>query len=353
MRIIYARMAGYNFVSTPSDAVVRELENLGHTIFWTDNLSYLPTDKYDFVFSPYESATILGDAISKVLGIPHYAHIEWLPPWRILPVNPKDYGISKDSKELNNEQLISNYKKIGKAWLEAELKTISCRTFIPYHEKFLQTDLANVLARYPSIDYRGLSIAKKMFTPKKIPNMIITVSRLVENKRYDLMCKVMNRIKTKVIWNIVGDGPLKDFIKKEITNPNVTLVFSGALWGWERIYKQMQASVMLGSWTGMPPFECAILGAYPVVVAPPMTDEFAKGIHPLGEQFGNAIFMRPEEDAEYLAEYIDATLAKPEDIPGYCMEITEELLAGKCGITMTETNAKIIIDKMETYLKYI
>lgn len=65
MNIIYARMAGYDWVSTPSDAVARELNNLGHKITIVDNPNYIPLGEYDFVWSPYESVTILGDILSK------------------------------------------------------------------------------------------------------------------------------------------------------------------------------------------------------------------------------------------------------------------------------------------------
>ena len=126
MKIVYARMPGYDFVSTPSDAVIRELEKAGHKIFWTDNLNYLPLDKYDVVFSPYESATLLGDAISKKLNIKHYAHIEWLPPWRIKKVNPSEYGLDESkstpaAEEVKAVDLVAN-EADGKAGIPQALR---------------------------------------------------------------------------------------------------------------------------------------------------------------------------------------------------------------------------------------
>ena len=75
MRIIYAKMQGYDWVSTPSDAVARELEKAGHTIEICEDIYSVPVGDFDFVWSPYESATLLGDYISDYKGIPHFSHI--------------------------------------------------------------------------------------------------------------------------------------------------------------------------------------------------------------------------------------------------------------------------------------
>ena len=45
MNILFAREAGYDGVSTPADAVIREIEKLGHKVRIVDNLEYIPSEK--------------------------------------------------------------------------------------------------------------------------------------------------------------------------------------------------------------------------------------------------------------------------------------------------------------------
>ncbi|MDD4984112.1 MAG: hypothetical protein PHH82_04740, partial [Candidatus ainarchaeum sp.] len=121
MNIIYARMPGYDWVSTPSDELARGLESLGCKLTLIDNLNYIPPYDFDFVWSPYESVTMLGHMISKRLNIPHYAHIEWLPPWRIFKeCKAEQYGFLKENPELQQiDQMIPYYKEIIEAFDKA------------------------------------------------------------------------------------------------------------------------------------------------------------------------------------------------------------------------------------------
>jgi len=347
MNVIYARMTGYDWVSTPSDAVARELEKLGHDITIVENISYIPPKKYDFVWSPYESVIILGDAISKKLNIPHYAHIEWFPPWRIFKdCDVTQYGLDKNDPELQQiDMTISYYEKVGKAFLDASIKSISGECLIPYHERFLKTEIDSISIRHSSIDIDTIEKAKKMFSPKKIPNRVISISRLVPNKRWDLMVKVMNEVRTNIEWCVIGDGPVVDYIKKEANNQNVTLNFLGALWGWNKFYELMKATIFLGSWTGMPPIEAAILGVLPLIIEPEITNEI-KG-RPLKEHFSDSIFMSNNinEIADKIIKHIESDGSQKE-----VKDIKNDFLENKMGVTTSEINAKNLIKNMENYL---
>jgi len=347
MRIIYARMAGYNFVSTPSDAVVRELENLGHTIFWTDNLSYLPTDKYDFVFSPYESATILGDAISKILNIPHYAHIEVIPPWRYIEnIDFQNYGLSKDDPELHPEMFKGAqtfYKRVLAAYKDA----ILCSTSNECRLSYMQTvsGRQDIVLRYPSIDVRTINCAKKMYSPRKDPKKMITISRATAIKRYDLLIKVMNEIKTSgITWTIIGDGPMTEVIKKELVNPNIKLELLGAKWGWEKWYELMKASYMIFGISGMPPIEGILLDVVPFGIESSPTKHLPERNKLLKINFGNNMPLFSCDEIVQMANMIDEKMNS--DNTELLSSIKEDFIKGKMNVTSSETNANQIIERI-------
>ncbi len=341
MNIIYARNPGYGFVSTPSDAVVRELEKLGHTIVWTDNVDFIPPKKYDFVISFYEATTLLGDVISKKFNIPHYAHIEWLPPWRaVATCNPREYGYTGNEEELKHAQdMQKHYLLVGKTWLAAKIKSLGGKAFFDYHSKLLQSDLSDVIVRLPSIDVETCLLAKQMYSPKQIPNRIITISRLVPNKRYDILLDIVNRIQQKVEWVIVGDGPEKEKVQKSFNNENVTLTFLGAEWGWTRLYELSKSALYLGSWTGMPPIEAALLGCYPIIIDAPKTQEINDSI--LKELFRGYINVCDPKNIPETMKIVEQTIAStPDDKKEKCEKLVKSFLNNELGVTTAEQNAK-------------
>lgn len=281
MNIIYARMPGYEYISVPSDAVARELKNLGHNITIVGQVYDVPAGNYDFVWSPYESVTLLGEAISRRLKIPHVAHIEWFPPWRILKdCNPEEYGFQKNDEELKHfEEHSLYYKKVGEAWLKANIKTIGNNVYKDYIAKFLLGDNhsgqeLNAEVRFPSIDHKRLLKFKQTFSGvKKIPNQIISIARAVPNKRYDLLVKVINRLTVPVTWVIIGNGPELEMIKTKMTNQLVSVQYKGLLHGDAKNLEILKSSLFLGSWVGMPPIEAILLDCLPFIVVPPVNKE--------------------------------------------------------------------------------
>lgn len=331
MNIIYARMPGYDWVSTPSDAVARELERLGHKLTLVENMEYIPPGDYDFVWSPYESVTILGHMVSKKLGIPHFAHIEWLPPWRAIEdADPREYGYTGNEPEFQQKaQMVQHYKKVGQFWSEAAVSTLGGKAFVPYHRK-IAGDVDPII-RYPSVDVKAFEMAKRMYSPKKVPNRVITVSRIVPNKRYDLMVEAMNKVTTPVEWVVVGDGD-KTIVEKALNNKNVDLKMVDAMWGWARIYEMMQASVYLGAWSGMPPIEAALLDAYPLLVKTPPTKEIPEDV--IDELFMGHIF---KDTPENVAAKIDSLASNNDsDTPAH---ILDAFTNGRMGVKSAQENA--------------
>ena len=349
MNIIYARMQGYDWVSVPSDAVARELENLGHKVTIVEHIDYIPYAKYDFVWSPYESVTVLGDAISKILEIPHIAHVEWFPPWRISKeCNAMEYGFTGKEPELKPDVFnnsINYYKHIGEAYLNADIKTLGGEAFVPYMAKFLNIDTSFITVRLPSIDTTTIEKVKKMYSPKRIPNRILTVARLVPNKRYDLMVKVMNKIEIPCEWVIIGDGPEADRIKQELNNDNINLTLMGPVWGWGRFYEMLKATVYLGGWTGMPPIEAALLGCEPIVICPKTTKEIPNC--QLKELFRDVVPMFTDDfkrAAKKIEQYINKQTKK------HYPDIVDKFRKGEMGVLPSSINAENIIKLVEKYL---
>lgn len=343
MNIIYARMEGYNWVSTPSDAVAREIEKLGHNITIIDSVKQrVPLKKYDFVWSPYESVTLLGDALSRKLNIPHFAHIEWIPPWRIFKdCDVVKYGFNKNDVELKDiGQTIPYYKNILGAYMDAEIRTISNISFLKYMSNFYGKEIT-AHERQPSIDIDSLDIAKTQYSPCKINNRVVSLSRLVQNKRYDILLDIMNKVEVPCEWVIIGQGPMKESIEQGLKNKQVKLIFTGALWGWARFYELMKASIFIGSWTGMPPLEAAYLNTYPIVVEPSLPKELGSNF--LLHHFPAGVKIYKETDeVEVIAKHIDKLIKSKNNID-ITNNITTLLKEGKLGIKTSEQNAKDII----------
>lgn len=357
MKIIYARMPNYDWVSTPSDAVVRAIEKLGHRVYWLETVEYLPVDKVDFVFSPYESVTILGDAISKLLGeVPHYAHIEVLPPWRVVRgIDYQNYGLEETNPEIHPQALdntIPHYLRIGKIWKNAQVKSVSNKSRIDFHHKLLGK-IDNLQLRYPSIDTVSIDIAKAMYSPKRDKNKVITIGRAMPIKRYDLLCNVMNEVKSKVKWTIIGDGPMIEKLGDMVTNNNVELEILGAQWGWARYYEIMKASVGLFAMGGMPSIESALLGAFPIAIEQQPTKDLPEFDKFMEYNFGNSMPIFKHNQAKEAAAKIDEALAKPQ---GHCLseyQTVSKFMSGGTNVTPSFVNAKHVIKRMEKYLESI
>ncbi len=350
MNIIYARMKNYDWVSVPSDAVARELEKLGHNVTILDSVNYIPPNNYDFVWSPYESVTLLGHAISKKINVPHFAHIEWIPPWRLLKCDVTKYGYKGDEKEL--EQLHTtkpHYDKVLLAWSKAAFKSIGIKCMVPflkdYMKKELNIELKDVILRYPSVDFDTLQQGKDIYSPQKNPKRIITISRAVPNKRYDLLLKVINKIDVDCEWIIIGDGPMQKFVTNNLTKKNVKLFMLGARWGWDRLYQLIKSSIYIGGWTGMPPIEAAYLGSFPILFDQGPTKEVPTSL--LKEYFNGHVSTYTDEDK--MAEHMTNVLTHKDklEIDTGCKKIIDTCLEGKMGITSCEQNAKNIVKTIE------
>lgn len=359
MNIIYARMPGYEWVSVPSDSVIRNIEKMGHRVFWATEINNLPITKVDFVISLYESTTLLGDAISKILNIPHYSHIEVLPPWRVKKIiDPEKYGLFLEHPEITENTLnktIPYYIKVGMAWKNAKLKSISNHCRVDFHKKLLN-GVENIILRYPSVDTFYADTAKKMYSPKKQQNKIITVSRATHIKRYDLLIQVMNLVQSKVIWTIVGDGPMLGIVKQKVVNPNITLDIVGPKWGWSKWYELMSANILIYAMGGMCAVEAALVNTFPIVIENPPTHDLPEFDKFMRYNYGNnkddykttffPIFK--DYEIEEMAKKIDEKI-NTSNLFNENQDIVKNFLQNSMNVTSSYTNAKDLMAQLENY----
>jgi len=344
MRILYVKMPGYEWVSVPSDAVVRELVKLGVEVDTTTNMSSILPKKYDAVWSPYEHVAILGRNIAKRIGAPHIAHIEWLPPWRIS--KKCDYtlfGFDGKSPEIKGitSQVIDHYLEIGRVWGNADIRTIAGRGFIDYVCNATDTDKEGVVVRYPSIDTQAIETCKRMYNVQKIHNRVITIARAVPNKRYDLLVKVMNKINCEVEWAIIGDGPELSMVKEELKNPKVKLNILGSIWGYAKYAEIMKSKTFLGAWSGMPPFECSGLGCYPIIIQPVLPDFITEPtlVENTMPNCANLVFENDDNWSNEVATRIHLNIEDQDSYMLYSGLLYKDMLDNKCGITSSAQNA--------------
>lgn len=345
MNIIYARMPGYEWISVPSDAVARELKNLGHNIIIVEQIYDVPVGNYDFVWSPYESVTLLGDAISRKLKIPHASHIEVLPPWRIFEnIDYKNYGLTKDDPELTDiKNTRPYYLKVGKAWYNSDIPTLSSKTRIQMHE-FLG-DMSKIQLRYPSIDTYTINKIKQLYKPERIQNRVLTVSRATFIKRYDLLVNVMNKINTDMEWAIVGAGPALEMIKQKLINPKVKLLILGPMFGWQRYLEMMKSSYFLYAMGGMPPLEAALLGSFPCGIEQEPTQHIPDFDKFLEDNFGDSIPLFKYNESEKAAEFMDFCFKQTPDELLNKWDTVNKFWTGKTNVRPAKENAQQIIDR--------
>lgn len=351
MKIIYVRMKNYDWVSVPSDAVARELEKLGHSITILDSINYIPPDNYDFVWSPYESVTPLGQAISKKVNIPHFAHIEVIPPWRYFSdADPENHGISKNDPEVSPEAFSDNkkhYEIVIHAWKSADIKTISSPVRLKYHQENFGTIKGKINIRFPSVDHKIIDIAKKMYSPEKSEKTLLTISRLVPVKRHDILVEVMNRVKTSCIWKVIGSGPSKNIIETSLKNSNVSLKISEGIWGWAKMYEMMKANLFIFSTGAMPPMEASLLGTSSIIMESqgnkylPDFDKFQK------HNYEDSLPIFEYGKYDEMAELIDSELNKPEPTILKDYDTVNKFMSGKTGITTSQKSAENIIKLMK------
>ena len=352
MNIIYARMQGYQWISTPSDAVAREMEKQGHRIYIAESINNIPPGNYDFVWSPYETSLILGNAISQKFEIPLVSHLEVIPPWRIFPnIDVENHGLPKDDPEVQAEHLAGTsdyYQKIIEIWKDADIKTLSTPVRLPYHEKYFGP-LENVQIRFPSIDTYMIERAKKLYTPKKQDNVILTVSRLMPVKRWDILVEVMNRLKTKVVWKIVGAGTYESTLKESLTNENVELQFLGHKWLWGKLYEMLSARLFVFSTGAMPPMEAALCGTPAVVMESQGSDHMPEFKDFQKTNFGDALPIFEYGKFDEMAVFIDEEMAKDKSTLLEEYDTVNKFNKGRCGITSSKINAQQILQRFKDW----
>ncbi len=350
MNIIYARMKNYEWVSTPSDAVARELEKLGHQVTQLESADYIPPGDYDFVWSPYESVTLIGEIIAKKLEIPHFSHIETIPPWRFFKnCDYPNYGLKSDDPEiLQFDQNQSYYRMVADAWKRAEVRTISNHSRVALMKDI--TGENEMGLRYPSVDVATAQQALRMYSPRRDNNRIITIARAVPIKRYDILTEVMNNIKTSVKWIIIGSGPMQEVIKTQMTNPKVKLEFLNDLWGWAKWYEIMKVKVMLYAMGGMPPMEAALLDVFPICMEQQSTKHIPDFDKFMEYNFGNSIPIFKHDQIKEAAAMVDTAMATPNKDLFAQYDTVNKFLNGKTNVTPSSVNAKQIIERMEVYL---
>ena len=340
MKIIYARPdLPYNI---PSDAVMRELIRLGHKVLPLESATFLPSEQYDVVFSPYETTTILGDRIASALGVPHYAHLETIPPWRYFKeCDIENYGLKPSDDEMKDFQKHKEYyEEVITCFRRATFRTAGGRVRQQYIKDVTGVDCG---VRYPSIDVRTLKMLDKMFDVSRDENRIVTTSRATIPKRYDLLMEVMSKVKTKCIWTIIGVGPMIDVIHKEFNNPNVQVEFMGMLLNHSKNYWFKKSKLVLHAMGGMPLMEGAFLGCFPIGIEQQPTKHLPEFDKFMEDIYGDSVPLFKHTDLDKAAEFIDYCFSVPNEKLFEKYQTVEKFMEGKTNLTSSKKNAEQII----------
>lgn len=221
--------------------------------------------KPDVVFGMMESSLPIAYAYAKTLGVPLYAHMEWVPPWRVGLENPIDWGFDERTYDELDPNYIGTLKRKYTTetdyFYKADYKTIPGETLKYTFEEFTGKPLTNYEVRPYTIDFKTL---QKHLQPTIKKNQICCIARLVPHKRVHHIIRAVAKLENKPKVVIVGYGPERDLITILAKNLNVEVQFVGS--GQDGIKEKVlqESKLLVSIWAGLPTAEAFFYGI-PVV----------------------------------------------------------------------------------------
>jgi glycosyltransferase involved in cell wall biosynthesis/predicted SAM-dependent methyltransferase len=335
MRILYLTPPGYKDVKTPQMIVAEELVRRGHRvhIVVTDgNISINPKD-YDVIYAAMEASCLGAAELKRRTGLPLYAHGEWVPLWRVGFESPEVWGhaqedVSRVKEEV--ERYREYYTKIIQAMASAEVCSMAGTAFIRDAERLAGVSLPNSFVKYPSVDVRTIQSLPQNLEEE---TRIVTVSRLVPNKKAAMTAEALKLLDDPPEWVIVGYGPEEERIGKILSGTRVRFQVLKGLHGPDKFREIRRSLFGVQNWSGIPPAEEMLLGKPCISFAHPYMKEL----------YGDTLIWCRNNDVEHQAEAIQnllrTGLQKRKEI---ARRGRERLFKGELGVTTVEVGAAIV-----------
>ena len=229
---------------TPEEAQLRMLRDFGHTVYIMSTCDKLPAKKIDVIASMSEVTAKNACILSHKFNIPYYAHMEWLPDWRIFRDSEFNWGYIYRLSYRAKMDFVRRYLEYTYYWNMANVKTLSANCFIPTMNDF--TGLESEIG----VKSVGIDIAKLHNVNVTKDNSISCVGRFVTHKRIPHIIKALQLIGYKGTLKLIGYGDAKVYF--EIISKGINIEFIDSK---DKLEALKSSDLCVSLWSGMVPAE--------------------------------------------------------------------------------------------------
>lgn len=283
---------------TPEQLYLKKLRELGHEVLIGERFIEIPLDT-DVVVAMSEVSCENAYQLAKAYKKPFYAHMEWLPPWRIFKDPESSWGLETTQLSFRQKMnFVKTYLNYSYFWAQADIKTLAADCFHQDMKDFLGKELV-IYTKYlgPNTD-RIKEYLKANSEPPIKQNEITCIARFVHHKRLHHVIQALHLIGFTGTLNLVGYGPETEYYEMIKGNLNVKYYDSK-----DKFDCLSRSKLSIALWSGICPAESMYLGT------PCITYD-----HPyMTELYGNSIVYARNNDIDDLAKKIQMVLKLTND----------------------------------------
>lgn len=320
---------GNPHIVTPETGFARDLAELGHKITFIYGTDSYPKEvlngKYDIIMGAMEYSMAMANHLGKILNIPVYNHMEWVPPWRVGQSDPSEWGYEESTCDKISIAQIENFKNIYRQqvhdWENATIRSCAGKCLIKTIEPFVTKPVDCYVKYYaPNIEKM-----KQYINPNlKEKYQIMSTARLVPHKKIVHVVRALALIPKEIRphYVVVGYGTELNQIRDEATKLGISIEFVGP--GdkglKERIIQESMFSVNI--WAGIPIAE----SFYFDKPAISYNDEHMQ------EVFGDSVLYAERDNIQDLADKILFFINNPVERANWAKKGKELMMANSIGM---------------------
>jgi len=242
---------------TPEERYLRKLRDLGHEVIIGEQFSHISKDT-DVVVAMSEVSCENAFKLASAYNLPFYAHMEWLPKWRIFWEHENQWGYDGALKDiLYNKKMnfVRMYQYYSMFWALADVKSLAADCFHTSMKDFTGRKL-DIVTKRLGIDMDNINKYLSGIREKKC-NEVTCVARFVPHKRIHHVIEALGMINFNGTLNLVGYGELKSYYETISKLRKINIKFYNSN---DKFKCMDRAKVTVALWSGLVPAESMYLG---------------------------------------------------------------------------------------------
>ena len=293
---------------TPEERYLKKLEDYGHKVVIADQAFDLPESDFDVIVAMSEVSCENAYKLSQKYQLPFYAHMEWIPDWRVFKDSEFNWGYLEPIPYHIKMNYVRMYQHYVYFWSLADVKTLAAKCFGKTMTEFTGIHDLKIYTKYLGPDTDEIKKQAALFKDVQKEEAITCIARFVPHKRLHHVLKAMKLINYTGTIYLVGYGGEKTLY--EMMGQGLNLKFVESKDKYETIAK---SKLVIALWSGIVPAEAMYFGV-PVITyeSKYMTELYGKSIiytknnsiSDLAEKTATVLNMSPEERAQLAEEGI-------------------------------------------------